>query len=57
MRSKASEMTFHVSLGKIRWVGGSQRALKQGVVTLKTFWTSTLVFSVLVLVFSTIINK
>jgi hypothetical protein len=37
-------MAFHVSLGKIRWIGGSQRALKQGVVTLKTFWT----FSVLV---------
>jgi hypothetical protein len=48
MRLKASEMTFHVSLGKIRWIGGTQSALKQGVVTLKTFWTSILVFIVLV---------
>jgi hypothetical protein len=48
MRSKAAEMTFRVSLGKIRWIGGTQRTLKQGVVTLTTFWTSILVFSVLV---------
>jgi hypothetical protein len=47
MRSKASEMTFHVSPGKIPFIGGSQRVLKQRVVTLKTFWTITLVFNVL----------